>query len=165
MEDVRKAAQSRAARMDRPPLGTSFESERRHSKNALIKQISSLDGKMSSTNHRQGFLKLMKDDMEGKIDMIITKAVFRFARNLIDCIGWKYQLFTSFATFFPGKLKMPVVNYNCRKTKSTNSRSSHSRRSRRFESCRCLNDIVVKRSITAKKCALYSARQLNWQSA
>jgi len=30
----------------------------------------------------------MKDAMDGKIDMIITKAVSRFARNLMDCIGW-----------------------------------------------------------------------------
>lgn len=36
MEDVRKAAQSRAARENRAPLGTSFESERRRSKNALV---------------------------------------------------------------------------------------------------------------------------------
>ena len=45
MEDVRKAAQSRAARENRAPLGTSFESERRRSKNALVKQISSQDGR------------------------------------------------------------------------------------------------------------------------
>ena len=154
MEDVRKAAQSRAARENRAPLGTSFESERRRSKNALVKQISSQDGRNvrmiaaaaetpeeerilrvaaycrvstddidqalsihlqiqqymkkikenpnwkyagcyvddgfsgTNTDHRQGFQKLMKDAMDGKIDMIITKAVSRFARNLMDCIGW-----------------------------------------------------------------------------
>ena len=42
----------------------------------------------TNTSHRQGFQKLMKDAMDGKIDMIITKAVSRFARNLMDCIGW-----------------------------------------------------------------------------
>ena len=42
----------------------------------------------TNTEHRQGFQKLMKDAMDGKIDMIITKAVSRFARNLMDCIGW-----------------------------------------------------------------------------
>lgn len=49
-----------------------------------------VDDGFSGTNtaHRQGFQKLMKDAMEGKIDMIITKAVSRFARNLMDCIGW-----------------------------------------------------------------------------
>ena len=154
MEDVTSAAKSRAARGDRASLGTSFESERKRSKNALVKQISSLDGKNvrmiaaasdtpeeerilrvaaycrvstddidqalsihlqiqqymkkikenpnwkyagcyvddgfsgTNTDHRQGFQKLMKDAMDGKIDMIITKAVSRFARNLMDCIGW-----------------------------------------------------------------------------
>ena len=42
----------------------------------------------TNTDHRQGFQKLMKDCMDGKIDMIITKAVSRFARNLLDCIKW-----------------------------------------------------------------------------
>ncbi len=30
--------------------------------------------------------------MAGKIDMIITKSVSRFARNLLDCIGWVRKL-------------------------------------------------------------------------
>ena len=49
-----------------------------------------VDDGFSGTNtaHRQGFQKLMRDAMDGKIDMIITKAVSRFARNLMDCIGW-----------------------------------------------------------------------------
>lgn len=42
----------------------------------------------TNTEHRQGFQKLMKDAMDGKIDMIITKSVSRFARNLMDCMGW-----------------------------------------------------------------------------
>ena len=42
----------------------------------------------TNTEHRQGFQKLMADAMDGKIDLIITKAVSRFARNLMDCIVW-----------------------------------------------------------------------------
>ena len=42
----------------------------------------------TSTEHRRGFQKLMQDCLDGKIDMIITKAVSRFARNLLDCINW-----------------------------------------------------------------------------
>ena len=42
----------------------------------------------TNTEHRQGFQKLMQDCLDGKIDMIITKAVSRFARNLLDCIKW-----------------------------------------------------------------------------
>ena len=154
MHDVRQAAEERAARPKKAPVGASFESERQRSKNALVRQLESMDGSnvrmiaaagagpeedrvlrvaaycrvstddidqalsiqlqiqqymkkikenlnwkyagcyvddgFSGTNtaHRQGFQKLMKDAMDGKIDMIITKAVSRFARNLMDCIGW-----------------------------------------------------------------------------
>ena len=154
MEDVRQAAQERASRPKKAPVGASFESERQRSKNALVKQIASQDGRNvrmiaaateapeqerilrvaaycrvstddidqalsihlqiqqymkkikenpnwkyagcyvddgfsgTNTDHRQGFQKLMKDCMDGKIDMVITKAVSRFARNLMDCIGW-----------------------------------------------------------------------------
>ena len=42
----------------------------------------------TNTEHRQGFQKLMADALDGKIDLIITKAVSRFARNLMDCIVW-----------------------------------------------------------------------------
>ena len=154
MEDVRQVAQERASRPKKAPVGASFESERQRSKNALVKQIASQDGRNvrmiaaatetpeekrilrvaaycrvstddidqalsihlqiqqymkkikenpnwkyagcyvddgfsgTNTDHRQGFQKLMKDCMDGKIDMVITKAVSRFARNLMDCIGW-----------------------------------------------------------------------------
>ena len=154
MDDVMQIAQERAERPKTAPIGSGFESERQRSKNALVRQIDSLDGRnvrmiaaagatpeedrilrvaaycrvstddidqalsirlqisqymqkirenpnwkyagcyvddgFSGTNtaHKQGFQKLMKDAMDGKIDMIITKAVSRFARNLMDCIGW-----------------------------------------------------------------------------
>ena len=42
----------------------------------------------TNTEHRPGFQLMMEDAMDGKIDMIITKAVSRFARNLMDCIVW-----------------------------------------------------------------------------
>lgn len=50
-----------------------------------------VDGGFSGTNtdNAQAFKQLMKDSMDGKIDLIIiTKAVSRFARNLMDCIVW-----------------------------------------------------------------------------
>ena len=158
MDDVRQAAQERAARPNRAPIGASFESERQRSKNALVRQLDALDGTAvrkiaavsetpdedrilnvaaycrvstddidqaisihmqiqeytkkikqnpnwryagcyvddgfsgTNTDHRQGFQKLMKDAMDGKIDMIITKAVSRFARNLMDCMWWVEKL-------------------------------------------------------------------------
>ena len=46
----------------------------------------------TNTEHRPAFNLMMKDAMAGKIDMIITKSVSRFARNLLDCIGWARKL-------------------------------------------------------------------------
>lgn len=45
MDDVRQAAEERASRPKKAPVGTSFESERQRSKNALVKQIESMDGR------------------------------------------------------------------------------------------------------------------------
>ena len=46
----------------------------------------------TNTDHRPAFKLMMRDAMAGKIDMIITKSVSRFARNLLDCIGWVRKL-------------------------------------------------------------------------
>ena len=46
----------------------------------------------TETLHRPGFQRMMKDALAGRIDMIITKSVSRFARNLIDCISWVRRL-------------------------------------------------------------------------
>ena len=40
----------------------------------------------TSLQHRDAFKRLMRDCDAGKIDMIITKSVSRFARNIVDCI-------------------------------------------------------------------------------
>lgn len=160
MNDVRKAAEERAAHPSSTPAGSSFETERQRRKTSLTRQIDALEGTrirkisampgMSSgdpsrklrvaaycrvstddidqaisihlqmteyqkkikanpewiyagtyvdngfsgtnTTHRPGFLKLIADCRAGKIDMIITKAVSRFARNLLDCIGYIEEL-------------------------------------------------------------------------
>ena len=36
--------------------------------------------------HRDAFKRLMRDCDARKVDMIITKSVSRFARNIVDCI-------------------------------------------------------------------------------
>ena len=41
----------------------------------------------TNTDHRPGFRLMMQDALDGKLDVIITKSVSRFARNLLDCIG------------------------------------------------------------------------------
>ena len=46
----------------------------------------------TNTDPRPAFKLMMKDAMAGKFDMIITKSVSRFARNLLDCIGWVREL-------------------------------------------------------------------------
>lgn len=40
----------------------------------------------TSTKHRDGFNLMVKDALDGKIDLIITKSVSRFARNTVDSL-------------------------------------------------------------------------------
>lgn len=53
----------------------------------------------TSLQHRDEFNRMIQDCKDGKIDMIITKSVSRFARNIVDCIGITREL---------GALKPPV---------------------------------------------------------
>ena len=46
----------------------------------------------TSLHHRDAFVNMIKDCQNGKIDLIVTKTVARFARNLLDCIGYVRQL-------------------------------------------------------------------------
>ncbi len=41
----------------------------------------------TSLDHREEFLRMIDDCKLGKIDLIVTKSVSRFARNIVDCIG------------------------------------------------------------------------------
>ncbi|WP_320986027.1 recombinase family protein [Enterocloster bolteae] len=51
------------------------------------------DGR-SATNtfRRYDFNQLMDQCLKGKVDMIITKSISRFARNTVDCISWVRKL-------------------------------------------------------------------------
>ena len=40
----------------------------------------------TNTKHREGFKKMIADALEGKIDLIVTKSVSRFARNTVDSL-------------------------------------------------------------------------------
>ena len=44
------------------------------------------------TKKREGFNKMIDECMDGKIDMIITKSISRFARNTLDCLKFIRQL-------------------------------------------------------------------------
>ncbi len=46
----------------------------------------------TSTAHRKGFKKMVADALDGKIDLIITKSVSRFARNTVDSLTTIRQL-------------------------------------------------------------------------
>lgn len=47
----------------------------------------------TSTKHREGFNEMIADALAGKIDLIITKSVSRFARNTVDSLTaiWKLK--------------------------------------------------------------------------
>jgi len=46
----------------------------------------------TSLQHRDSFVRMIADCRAGKIDLIVTKSVSRFARNVLDCIGYVRQL-------------------------------------------------------------------------
>lgn len=46
----------------------------------------------TSTAKRKNFLRLMSDCEKGKIDMILTKSISRFARNTVDSLSWVRRL-------------------------------------------------------------------------
>ena len=41
----------------------------------------------TSTKKRSDFLRMIKDCKAGKVDMVITKNIARFARNVVDCVA------------------------------------------------------------------------------
>lgn len=46
----------------------------------------------TNTKKREGFNGMIEDCMAGKIDVVITKSISRFARNTIDCLKFVRQL-------------------------------------------------------------------------
>lgn len=46
----------------------------------------------TNTKKREEFNRLIEDCMVGKIDMVITKSISRFARNTVDCLNYIRQL-------------------------------------------------------------------------
>ncbi len=41
----------------------------------------------TSLEHRDSFIRMIDDCLAGKIDLVVTKSVSRFARNIVDCIS------------------------------------------------------------------------------
>lgn len=46
----------------------------------------------TNTKHREGFKRMVQDALDGKIDLIVTKRVSRFARNTVDSLTTVRQL-------------------------------------------------------------------------
>jgi len=46
----------------------------------------------TSLQHRNDFKRMIRDAQAGKIDLVITKSISRFARNVLDCLSTIRQL-------------------------------------------------------------------------
>ena len=79
---------------------SSFELQKNHYESAIknypgfeLVNIYSDEGITgTSTEQRSGFMNMINDCLEHKIDIVITKSVSRFARNLLDCIKYVRKL-------------------------------------------------------------------------
>jgi len=69
---------------------TEMLSRHKHWKLADIYADEGISG--TSLKHRDAFVKMIDNCKAGKIDLIVTKSVSRFARNVVDCIGYVRQL-------------------------------------------------------------------------
>ena len=65
---------------------------KRHDNWVLVKIYADEGISGTSLQHRDAFLEMIADCKDGKLDMIITKTVARFARNVLDCIGYAREL-------------------------------------------------------------------------
>ena len=79
---------------DDPRQTSSYELQKNHyqdvvnkNPNWMLVEIYADEGiSGTSLQHRDAFKKLIEDCEAGKIDLIITKSVSRFARNTVDCL-------------------------------------------------------------------------------
>ena len=97
--ELRVAVYARVS-TDDPRQTSSYELQKNYYENLIIQhphwklvEIYADEG-LSGTEveHRESFNRMINDCMAGKIDMIITKSVSRFARNIVDCVGYTRQL-------------------------------------------------------------------------
>ena len=65
---------------------------REHDNWTLVKIYADKGISGTSLEHRVEFNKMIADCKAGKIDIILTKSVSRFARNIVDCIGIAREL-------------------------------------------------------------------------
>jgi len=85
---------------DDPNQTSSYELQKNHYQDVVSKQPNwtlteiYADEGISGTSlkHRDSFIRMINDCKAGKIDLIITKSVSRFARNIVDCISYQREL-------------------------------------------------------------------------
>lgn len=83
-----------------PRQTTSFELQKnyytetidRHSGWNLVEIYADEGISGTSLRHRDAFIRMIQDCKDGKIDLIVTKSVSRFSRNVLDCIGYVREL-------------------------------------------------------------------------
>jgi DNA invertase Pin-like site-specific DNA recombinase len=85
---------------DDPRQTSSYELQKNHYQDVIYRHpgwnLAGIyaDEGISGTSllHRDAFVQMIEDCHHGKIDLIITKSVSRFARNILDCIGYVRKL-------------------------------------------------------------------------
>jgi len=85
---------------DDPRQTSSYELQKNHYTDLVSKNIGwklvdiYADEGISGTSlkRRDSFIRMINDCRAGKIDLIVTKSVSRFARNVLDCIGYVREL-------------------------------------------------------------------------
>lgn len=99
-ETIKRVAVYARVSTDDPRQTSSYELQRNHYQDVVSRrpnwqlvEIYADEGiSGTSLKHRDSFLRMIADCKAGKIDLILTKSVSRFARNILDCIGYVREL-------------------------------------------------------------------------
>lgn len=100
VENEQRVAVYARVSTDDPRQTSSYELQKNHyhdvinkSPNWKLVQIYADEGiSGTSLQHRDQFKLMIEDCKKGQIDLIVTKSVSRFARNVVDCIGYVREL-------------------------------------------------------------------------
>lgn len=100
VENEQRVAVYARVSTDDPRQTSSYELQKNHYQDVISKspnwklvQIYADEGiSGTSLQHRDQFKLMIEDCKQGKIDLIVTKSVSRFARNVVDCIGYVREL-------------------------------------------------------------------------
>ena len=70
----------------------------------------------TNTKRREGFNRMVADALDGKIDLILTKSISRFARNTVDTLTtvrklkeWNVEVYFEKKDFYTGKVPKNAV--------------------------------------------------------